>query len=137
MSHIKVTIVSAEKELYSGNVTFFAGTSDSGELGVYRGHLPMIALLKPGQVRLTLEDGSEDVFWVSGGVMEVQPDEIIVLANSAERADALDQAAAERLEKKTKLALRDKNQEDFDAERALVELNIARSQLDALKRLKK
>ena len=136
MKTINVTIVSAEKELYSGDVTFFAGTAVSGEIGVYHGHVPMLALLKPGQVRLTFADGKEDVFWISGGIVEVQPNQIIVLSDSAERADALDEAAVEALREKTRKLWDDKEKGSFDVEQAQTELSIATSQLDAINRLK-
>ncbi len=137
MKTINVTIVSAEKELYSGDVQFFAATAITGEIGVYPNHMPILTLLKPGQVRLTLSEGKEEVFWISGGILEVQPEQIIVLADSAERAEALDTKTAEEAMRKAEelISARDSS-EDFDYEQAQTELSIARSQLDALNRLK-
>ncbi len=137
MKTINVTIVSAEKELYSGDVTFFAGTAVTGEIGVYPGHLPVLTLLKPGQVRLTLSDEKEEVFWISGGILEVQPNQIIVLADSAERASDVDSAAAQKAVEKAEQLLKEAgSSEDFDFEQAQTELSIARSQLDAVNRMK-
>ncbi len=135
MKTIKVTIVSAEKELYSGDVTFFAGTAVTGEIGVYPGHVPTLAMLKPGQVRLTLEGDKEEVFWISGGLLEVQPTQIIVLADSAERAGDLDLEAAQKAKAEADKMMSSQDKE-FDSAQAQMELNIAKSQLDAINRLK-
>lgn len=135
MKTIKVTIVSAEKELYSGTAVFFAVTAITGEIGVYPGHVPTLAHLKPGQVRLELENGTKEVFWISGGILEVQPNEVIVLADSAERAADLDQAAVEKARAEAKAVL-DSGKPELDIEKALIELTLAKSQLDAVNRLK-
>ncbi len=135
MKTINVTVVSAEKELYSGVATFFAATAITGEIGVYPGHVPTLAQLKAGQVRLTLDNGKEEVFWISGGLLEVQPQEIIVLADSAERAKDLDEAAVKRAQEEARKAI-ESGGKSLDIEKALIELTLAQSQLDAVNRLK-
>ncbi len=135
MKTIKVTIVSADKELYAGTAAFFAATAVTGEIGVYPGHVPTLAHLKPGQVRIELENGTKEVFWISGGILEVQPQEVIVLADSAERAEDLDQAAVEKAKAEAKAAI-ESGKPELDIEQALIELNLAKSQLDAVNRLK-
>lgn len=135
MKTINVTIVSAEKELYTGVASFFAATAVTGEIGVYPGHVPTLAQLKPGQVRLTLENGTEEVFWVSGGLLEIQPQEVIVLADSAERAKDLDAAAVAKARAEANAAI-ESGKPELDVEKALIELTLAKSQLDAVNRLK-
>ena len=136
MKTINVTIVSAEKELFTGVASFFAATAVTGEIGVYPGHVPTLAQLKPGQVRLTLENGTEEVIWVSGGLLEIQPHEVIVLADSAERAKDLDAAAVAKAQAEAKAAI-ESGKPELDVEKALIELSLAKSQLDAVNRLTK
>ena len=136
MKTINVTIVSAEKELFTGVASFFAATAVTGEIGVYPGHVPTLAQLKPGQVRLTLENGTEEVIWVSGGLLEVQPNEVIVLADSAERAKDLDVTAVAKAKADARAAI-ESGKPELDVEKALIELSLAKSQLDAVNRLTK
>lgn len=136
MKTINVTIVSAEKELFTGVASFFAATAVTGEIGVYPGHVPTLAQLKPGQVRLVLENGTEEVIWVSGGLLEIQPHEVIVLADSAERAKDLDAAAVAKAQAEAKAAI-ESGKPELDVEKALIELSLAKSQLDAVNRLTK
>ncbi len=135
MKTINVTIVSAEKELFAGVASFFTATAITGEIGVYPGHVPTLAQLKPGQVRLTLENGTEEVFWISGGLLEIQPQAVIVLADCAERAKDLDAAAVEKAKAEARAAI-ESGKPELDIEKALVELTLAKSQLDAVNRLK-
>lgn len=135
MKTINITIVSAEKELYTGIASFFAATAVTGEIGVYPGHVPTLAQLKPGQVRVTLENGTEEVFWISGGLLEVQPQEVIVLADCAERAKDLDAAAVAKAKADARAAI-ESGKPELDVEKALIELTLAKSQLDAVNRLK-
>ncbi|MHC5225258.1 F0F1 ATP synthase subunit epsilon [Ignatzschineria sp. LJL83] len=136
MKTINVTIVSAEKELFTGVASFFAATAVTGEIGVYPGHVPTLAQLKPGQVRLVLENGTEEIIWVSGGLLEIQPHEVIVLADSAERAKDLDAAAVAKAQAEAKAAI-ESGKPELDVEKALIELSLAKSQLDAVNRLTK
>src|SRR4029434_11328732 len=86
-------IVSAEEEIFSGRVTMVVATGTLGALGIMPGHAPLLTGIKPGPVRLKLESGEEQVFFASGGFLEVQPGVVTVLADTALRADDLDAAA--------------------------------------------
>lgn len=136
MNTMHVAIVSAEKELFSGDVTFFAGTSISGELGIFPGHLPLLTQLVPGQVRLKTTNGAEDVFWISGGILEIQPNQIIVLAESAERADDLDEAEAKAARERVESMLQKQN-DDFNFAKAQTELREINAKIDAIERYRK
>lgn len=87
-----VNVVSQDRNLFSGDVVQIAATADTGEIGILAGHTPLMATLKPGQVRLTLPNNEEQVIYVSGGFIEVQPQQTIILADEAERAADLDEA---------------------------------------------
>jgi len=91
---IHCDIVSAEKEIFSGRVTMISVTGSVGELGIMPGHAPLLTGIRPGPVRLQLDDGEEQVFFASGGFLEVQPGVVTILADTAERAEDLDEAAA-------------------------------------------
>ncbi len=91
---IHCDIVSAEKEIFSGRVTIVSVTGSIGELGIMPGHAPLLTGIRPGPVRLQLDDGEEQVFFASGGFLEVQPGVVTILADTAERAEDLDEAAA-------------------------------------------
>lgn len=91
---MRCEIVSAENEIFSGEVTMVIATGTLGELGIMPGHTPLLTGLKPGPVRLQMEDGEEDVFFASGGFLEVQPNVVTILADTAEHADNIDDAAA-------------------------------------------
>jgi F-type H+-transporting ATPase subunit epsilon len=91
---IHCDIVSAEKEIFSGRVTMISVTGSIGELGIMPGHAPLLTGIRPGPVRLQLDDGEEQVFFASGGFLEVQPGVVTILADTAERAEDLDEAAA-------------------------------------------
>src|ERR1700741_3708105 len=95
-STIRCDIVSAEQEIFHGNATLVVATGDDGELGIAPRHAPLITRLKPGQVRVIAENGDEQFFYVSGGILEVQPQVVTVLADTAIRAKDLDEAAANR-----------------------------------------
>ena len=136
MNTMHVAIVSAEKKLFSGDVTFFAGTSISGELGVFPGHLPLLTQLVPGQVRLKTTEGNEDVFWISGGILEIQPNQIIVLAESAERADDLDEAEAKAAKERVQSML-NKHESDFNFAKAQTELREISAKIDAIERYRR
>ena len=86
MTTIRCDIVSAEEEIFHGVVTMVIATGEMGELGIAPRHAPLITRLKPGQVRVLLENGEEQAFYVSGGILEVQPQVVTVLADTAIRA---------------------------------------------------
>lgn len=93
---VHVDVVSAEKELFSGLAQMVVATAELGEVGILPGHSPLLARLKPGQVRIQVSDTEMQVFYISGGLLEVQPHLVTVLAEYAENAADLDEAAAIR-----------------------------------------
>lgn len=94
MKTIQLEIVSAEASIFNGEVQFVSVTGSMGELGIHPGHAPLLTSLKPGQIHAILKDGKEEVFYMSGGMLEIQPTIISILADTAYRADDLDEAAA-------------------------------------------
>ena len=91
---IHCDIVSAEEEIFSGRVTMVSATGTIGELGIMPGHAPQLTGIRPGPVKLTMDGGEEEVFFASGGYLEVQPGVVTVLADTALRAEDIDEAAA-------------------------------------------
>lgn len=92
MATFKCRVVSAREELYAGDINMLVASGHDGELGILAGHTPLITLLKPGTLHLKNSEGVDEVIYVSGGVLEVQPHLVTVLADSAERAHDLDEA---------------------------------------------
>lgn len=131
---LNVAIVSAEKSLFSGEAEMVVATADLGEVGILPGHTPMLAGLKPGQVRV-LNAESEDIFYVSGGTIEVQPNSVTILADTAERARDLDEAAALEAQREAERVLGEQHDE-FDYAKARAELVHAAAQLAAIRKLK-
>ena len=129
-------IVSADQTLYSGLVEMVVATGSQGELGVTFGHAPLLTDLKPGPVRIILQNGEEELYYLSGGYHEVQPDRVSILADSALRADDLDEAAA--LEAKSQAEHEISNQSgEFDYSRAISELAAAAAQLRTIEQLRR
>ena len=89
MNTIKVEVVSAENEIFSGEATVVIATAEAGELGIYPQHTPLLTTLRAGDVRIQTEDGEEQVIYVSGGILEVTPKKVTVLSDTAIRADDL------------------------------------------------
>lgn len=94
MATIRVDVVSVERSIFSGDANFVALPGESGELGILHGHTPLITRIRPGSVRIEKADGDEEFVFVAGGYLEVQPDSIIVLADTAIRGHDLDEAKA-------------------------------------------
>ena len=92
MSTIRVDVVSAEQSIFSGEAKFVALPGENGELGILRGHTPLITRIRPGSVRIEKADGDEEFVFVAGGYLEVQPDHVTVLADTAIRGHDLDEA---------------------------------------------
>jgi F-type H+-transporting ATPase subunit epsilon len=133
---LNVDVVSAEQEVFSGEATFVALPGESGELGIMPGHTPLITRIKPGAVRITLVDGSQELVFVAGGVLEVQPKGVTVLADTAIRGEDLDEARA--LEAKARSeAIITENKSDIDYARAQSELSVAVAQIAALSQMSK
>ena len=120
-STVLCTIVSAEEEIYSGQVEMVIATGTIGELGIMPGHTPLLTGVKPGPVRLILEGGEEEIFFASGGYLEVQPAAITILADTALRADDVDEAAAVAAQQKAEQELGDQNA-DLDFARVSADL---------------
>jgi F-type H+-transporting ATPase subunit epsilon len=136
MSTIRCDIVSAEKEIFHGNVSMVIATGEMGELGIAPRHAPLITRLKPGQVRLKLENGDEQFFYVSGGILEVQPQVVTVLADTAERAADLDEAAARKAKEEAERAIADRS-DAMEIAEAQAQLAQALAQLQALEHLRR
>ena len=135
MSTIRCDIVSAEKEIFHGNVSMVIATGEMGELGIAPRHAPLITRLKPGQVRLKLENGEEQFFYVSGGILEVQPQVVTVLADTAERAADLDEAAARKAKDEAERAIANRV-DAMEIAEAQAQLAQALAQLQALEQLR-
>ncbi|URL58354.1 F0F1 ATP synthase subunit epsilon [Luteibacter flocculans] len=133
---IRVDIVSAEAEIYSGEATLVVATGELGELGIAPRHAPLITRLKPGHVDVVAASGERQQFYVSGGILEVQPQVVTILADTAARAADLDEAAALRAKEEAEAALANRG-EQLDVAEAQAKLAEALAQLQALERLRK
>jgi len=132
---IHVDIVSAEKEIFSGPVEAIFASAIMGELGIYPRHTPLLTRLKPGEVRV-LVNGKEEQFYVSGGMLEVQPHVVTVLADTAMRAADVDEAAAIEAKADAERALKDTDAK-MDYAEAQAKLAEAMAQLRSIERLRK
>ena len=135
MSTIHVDVVSAETLIFSGEAKFVALPGESGELGILPRHTPLITRIKPGTVRIEKADGSEEFVFVAGGILEVQPNLVTVLADTAIRGKDLDEAKAEEAKKRAEEALRN-NDATIDYAVAQAELISAVAQLAAIRKLR-
>jgi F-type H+-transporting ATPase subunit epsilon len=136
VSTIHVDVVSAEASIFSGEAKFVALPGETGELGILPKHTPLITRIKPGAVRIEKTDGSEEFVFVAGGILEVQPDVVTVLADTAIRGKDLDEAKAEEARKRAEEALRNKDAA-IDYAAAQAELASAVAQLAAIRKLRK
>lgn len=132
---LQLDIVSAESMLLSSQVSSVMVTGETGELGIYPGHLQLLTRLKPGQVHAECDDGAK-VFYISGGMLEVQPDHVTILADTAARAEDLDEVAAQAAKERAEKILSDK-QSELDYGQALQELAEAAAQLRAISQLRR
>lgn len=131
-----IDIVSAEAEIFSGKATSIVITGALGEMGILPGHAPLLTFLKPGQVVINGEENKEEIIYISGGILEIQPHTVTVLADTAIRAPELDEAAALAAKEQAEQALHGK-QEDIDYSVAAAELARAVAQLKAIRDLRK
>ena len=136
MTTIRCDIVSAEAEIFRGEATLVVATGEMGELGIAPRHAPLITRLKPGKVVVTQPDGSKLDFAIGGGILEVQPQVVTILADTAIRADEIDEAAvkAAKEEAERVLAGRGETMDIAEAQQKLAEVT---AQLQALERLRK
>ncbi len=133
---VHVDIVSAEKEIYSGLAEMVFASAEMGEVGIAPRHAPFITKLNPGEVRVKLNDSESQSFYVSGGLLEVQPHIVTVLVDTAIRAKDIDEAAALEAKARAEEALSDKSGK-IDYAKAQAELAEAIMQLRTLERLRK
>lgn len=133
---VHVDVVSAEGSIFSGLAEFVALPGESGELGILPGHVPLITRIKPGTVRIKLPHDKEELIFVAGGLLEVQPGLVTVLADTAIRGADLDQAKAQEAKRRAEEALVNRSAE-MDYARAQAELSEAIAQLSAIERLRK
>ncbi len=133
---IHCDIVSAEEAIFSGLVQMVVANGTLGDLGVEYGHAPLLTALDPGPVRLKMPGGEEQIFYVSGGFLEVQPGVVSILADTALRAGDLDEAAALEAQKAAREALVD-NEADIDYGRATAQLAAAVAQLRTIQQIRK
>lgn len=135
-STIHCDIVSAESEIFSGDVSMVVVSGEEGELGIVPRHAPLLTRLKPGQVRVTLPDGGEEFYYISGGMLEVQPHVVSVLSDTAQRAGDLDEAAALKAKEEAQRALSDRDA-GMEIAQAQAQLAQAMAQLAALERFRR
>ena len=134
-STVLCTIVSAEEEIYSGQVEMVVATGTIGELGIYPGHTPLLTGVKPGPVRLRMEGGDEEIFFASGGYIEVQPGAVTILADTALRADDIDEAAAVASQQKAEQEQGDQRS-DIDFARVSADLQEQAAMLRTVRKLR-
>ncbi|HEX4326589.1 MAG TPA: F0F1 ATP synthase subunit epsilon [Burkholderiales bacterium] len=136
MSTIHVDVVSAEESIFSGEANFVVLPGEDGELGIYPKHTPLISRIKPGAVRIQRADGSgEEFVFVAGGILEVQPDVVTVLADTAIRGADLDEAKAQEALRQAEEA-RANAKSDIDFAKATSEFAIMAAQIAAIRKLR-
>jgi len=135
MANIEVLVATAEREVYRGVADFLVAPGAAGELGIMPNHTPLLSALTAGELRIHRGEEIDEVF-ISGGFLEVQPDMITVLADTAERASDVDEASAAEAERKAREAM-DEHKGDVDYARAAAELSIATARLAFLRKRKR
>ena len=133
MSTIHVDVVSAEESIFAGEAKFVALPGEAGELGILPGHIPLITRIKPGAVRIEKADGGEEFVFVAGGILEVQPNRITVLSDTAIRGKDLDEAKANDARKQAEEALKNAKS-DLDLAKATSELAVMAAQIAVLRK---
>ena len=133
MATLQCRVVSAREEIYAGEISMLIATGSEGEVGILAGHTPLITLLKPGSMRIQLPDGTEEVIYVSGGVLEVQPKLVTVLADTAVRAHDLDEAKIVEARKKAEQMLVNQS-ETLQTNAALASLAESVAQLQTIRK---
>ena len=132
---IHVDIVSAEKEIWSGSATMVFAPGEMGELGIAPRHTPLLTRLKAGEVRVQDQQGNDESFFISGGILEIQPHVVTVLSDTAIRADDLDEAAALEAKQRAEEAIENRNS-DMDFARAKAELAEAAAMVETIKKVR-
>ena len=134
---VHLDVVSAEESLFSGLVESIQVSGSEGDLGVNYGHAPLLTALKPGMVRLVKQFGHEDVMYIAGGTLEVQPDRITILADTAVRGEDLDDQAAEKAKRDAEEQMANTSTAELDYQQAAVQLAEAIAQLRVIQQLRK
>jgi F-type H+-transporting ATPase subunit epsilon len=135
-STIHCDIVSAESEIFSGEATLVVVSGEEGELGIAPRHAPLLTRIRPGQVRVIKPDGEEEFYYVSGGMLEVQPHVVTVLSDTAARAGDLDEAAAVKAKEEAERAIQDRTA-GMEVAQAQAQLAQAMAQLAALEKFRR
>ena len=135
MATMQCDVVSVKESIFSGAVSMVIAKGATGELGIMPGHTPLVTLLNPGAVRVLLENGTEELVYVSGGVLEVQPHIVTILADSATRAENLDEAQIIEARKQAEQMLVNRKN-DLDGAAALAALAETAGQLDTIRKMK-
>ena len=135
MSTLHVDVVSAEESIFEGEAEFVVLPGESGELGIFPQHTPLITRIRPGAVRIKPVGKTEELVFVAGGILEVQPHRVTVLADTAIRGHDLDEAKAEEARKKAEEALANRSA-DVDYAKAQAELAEAIAQIQAIRKLR-
>ena len=133
MNTIRVEVVSAEESIFSGEARFVALPGEAGELGIYPRHTPLITRIRPGSVRIEKADGSEEFVFVAGGVLEVQPNLVTVLSDTAIRGKDLDEEKANEARRAAEEAVKNAKSE-IDMAKAASELAVMAAQIAALRK---
>ena len=133
---IHVDVVSAEQSIFSGLAEFVVLPGEVGELGILPGHMPLMTRIRPGEVRIKLPDGKEETIVVAGGLLEVQPGLVTVLADTAIRAHDIDEAKALEAKQKAEEAMKNASS-DLDLAKATSEFAMMAAQLAAIQKLRK
>ena len=133
---IHVDVVSAEQSIFSGLAEFVVLPGEAGELGILPGHMPLMTRIKPGEVRLKLPDGKEESIIVAGGLLEVQPGLVTVLADTAIRAHDIDEAKAIEAKQRAEEAMKNASS-DLDLAKATSEFAMMAAQISAIQKLRK
>ena len=136
MSTMQVDIVSAEREIFTGEAEMLFAPASLGEVGILPGHAAMLSQLRPGEVRLQLKGGEVQAFYISGGMLEVQPRAVTVLSDTAVRAHDLDEAAVLKAKQEAEEALSDRSGQ-IDFAKAQAELAELAAQLQTIQRLRR
>ena len=136
MNNLKLEIVSAHEKLFSGNVLFVVVPGEEGELGIYANHTPLITRIKPGSVRFKNSENKEEIIVVAGGILEVQPNVVTVMADTAIRAKDIDIERAQESKLKAESFLKN-NKNDIDLAKAHAELAFAIAELSAIQKYRR
>ena len=133
---VHLDIVSAEKQIFSGLVEMVSVTGELGELGILPGHTALLTSIKPGQIKVTVQSGKKEIYYISGGMLEVQPDCITVLADTVERAENIDEAEAIKAKERAERLLTYKKA-TIDQTKTMQELAKAVAKIRTIKELRK